>query len=525
MKLLLFALLFSTSVAIAEKVFVYCSEAGPSTFNPQMGSDGPTFNASSEPLFNRLVDFEYGTTKTIPGLAESWDISKTGKVYTFHLRKDVWFHSTETFKPTRAMNADDVLFSFNRMRLKDHPFHRISGGVYEYFQSMGLSDLIEDIVKVDENTVRFVLSRSEAPFLADLAMNFAVIHSREYADQLVKAKTLSKIDTEPVGTGPFILKRYVKDNSIRYDAHPKYFRGPAKIQRLVFLITPDASVRFQKLKTGECHFISEPAPTDLKAMKALPSVQVISQPGANLGYLAFNTKKKPFDILKVRLAISHALNLQNYLNVIFQGTATVAKGPLPPTIWGYNDKLNGYEYNVEKAKALLAEAGLPNGFETELWTLPVSRPYIPNGKKMGELMQADLAKIGIRVKLITYDWPTYLEKSRKGEHSLMQFGWVSDNGDPDNFLDYLLSCQSLRGGSNVANWCFAPYDQLVSNAKTLTDIGERTKLYMKAQEVFHAQAPWVPLSHATVFRAMSKKISGYKISPIGTEQFYPVDIQ
>src|SRR6185437_7150670 len=135
---------------------------------------------------------------------------------------------------------------------------------------------------------------------------------------------------------------------------------------------------------------------------------VISQPGANLGFLAINVKKKPFDNLKVRQALAHAVNVASYVNVVFQGEATVAKTAVPPTVWGSDDHVAGYEYNIEKARSLLAEAGYPKGFDTELWILPVSRPYNPNGKKMGELMQADLAKVGIRVRLVTYDWPTYL---------------------------------------------------------------------------------------------------------------------
>jgi len=260
MKLIFAALLFFSLTTKAEKNFVYCSEASPSTFNPQLADDSATFNASSQMLFNRLLEFASGTTNVIPALAESWEISKTGKVYTFHLRHDVWFHATDFFKPTRPMNADDVLFSFNRMRLKSHPFYKI--GSYEYFQSMGLNDLIEDIVKVDDYTVRFVLMRPESPFLSDLALSFAVIHSKEYGEQLIKNKTLSKLDTEPVGTGPFILKRYVKDNSIRYEANPKYFLGAPKLDKVTFLITPDAGIRLQKLKSGECHLIADPAPSD-----------------------------------------------------------------------------------------------------------------------------------------------------------------------------------------------------------------------------------------------------------------------
>lgn len=515
------AILFFSLSAKAEKNFVYCSEAAPSTFNPQLADDSATFNASSQMLFNRLLEFASGTTNVIPALAESWEISKTGKVYTFHLRHDVWFHTTDSFKPTRPMNADDVLFSFNRMRLKNHPFYKL--GAYEYFQSMGLNDLIEDIVKVDDYTVRFVLMRPESPFLSDLALSFAVIHSKEYGEQLIKNKTLSKLDTEPVGTGPFILKKYVKDNSIRYEANPKYFRGPAKLDKVTFLITPDASTRLQKLKSGECHLIADPAPADLKTLKS--NWQLASTPGANLGFISLNVKKKPFDNVKVREAIAHALNISSYVSALFANMASVAKTAVPPTVWGYNDHISAYEYNVEKAKALLKDAGYPDGFETELWTLPVVRQYNPDGGKMGELIQADLAKIGVRVRLVSYDWTTYLEKLRHGEHAMAENGWISDNGDPDNFLDITLSCQGVRGGTNSSQWCYGPFDQLITSAKISSEMADRTKSYLKAQEIVHAQVPIIPIAVATVFRGLSKKVVGYKISPIGIEDFYSVDLQ
>jgi dipeptide transport system substrate-binding protein len=526
MKNLVFvALLLGAAGAHAEKTFVYCSEASPSTFNPQMGEDGPTFNASSQMLFDRLAMFELGSTKVIPALAEKWDISKDGKTYTFHLRKGVKFHTTETFKPTRDMNADDVVFSFDRALKKDHPFHSVNGGNYMFFDAMDFPKLIKAVEKVDDHTVRFVLNWAEAPFLSDLAMSFAAIHSKEYADQLMTAKTPEKIDLEPVGTGPFVLKRYVKDNSIRYEANPNYWRGRAKLDKVVFAITPDASVRFQKLKTGECQLVAEPSPQDLKSMGENPNLKLMSQPGANIGYLAFNVEKPPFNKLEVRQAIAHALNRKAYLDLVFHGTAILAKNPLPPTVWGYDPKTSDYDYDIAKAKVLLAKAGFPDGFESELWTLPVSRPYNPNGKKMGELMQSDLAKVGIKVKLVTYDWPTYLAKTRKGEHQMAQMGWITDNGDPDNFLAILLSCAAVAGGANIARWCDKDFDNVVTKAKVVSDVKARTTQYLKAQDLFKKAEPWVPLAHATVFRGLAKNVEGYKISPLGVEDFYPIDLK
>lgn len=519
-----FSVFAFTQTAMA-KTFVYCSEASPKIFNPQLATDGPTFNASSQPIYNRLVEFASGSTTLTPALAKSWKVSKDGKSVTFQLRDDVDFHSNKKFTPTRKFNADDVLFTFNRMRLKDHPYHRVGGGTYEYFKSMDMGSLIVDIKKIGPHEVEFALSRPEAPFLANIAMDFASILSAEYGERLAAAGTLDKMDVEPIGTGPFRFKKYDKDNMIRYERFDQHFRGPAKIQNLVFAITPDANVRLQKLKTGECHLMTDPSPTDVDAITKTSGLKLLEKPGANIGYLSFNVKKKPFDNVLVRQAIHHALNREAYIDAIYMGRAMVAKNPIPPTLWGYNDGVVDYTYDVEKAKQLLKKAGLPNGFEVELWTLPVSRPYNPNGKKLGELMQADLDKVGIKVKLVTYKWATYLEKAAQGEHQLLQLGWVGDNGDPDNFFSVLLSCAAVNGGSNYSRWCDKDFSQLVDKARSVSDVKERTGFYKKAGEIFKAQAPWVTIAHASVYRALSDKVAGYKVSPNGTENFYDVDLK
>jgi dipeptide transport system substrate-binding protein len=521
----LFVLGLSAQAKGAMKTFVYCSEASPSTFNPQLATDGPTFNASSRPIYNRLVDFERGTTKIIPSLAEKWDVSKDGKTVTFHLRKNIQFQTTDHFKPTRAFEADDVLFTFNRMLKADHPYHKVNGGVYEYFTSMDMNKLIVSIEKVDAQTVKFHLTHAEAPFIANMAMDFASILSAEYADQLMKAKTPEKLDIDPVGTGPFIWKSYRKDSEVRYEANPTYFEGKSPLDRLIFAITKDPNVRMQKLKRGECHFVAEPPPADLKALRQDPKLNVMEQEGLNVAYLAFNVEKPPFDKLEVRQAISHALNRQSYLDAIYLGNATLAKNPIPPTMWSYNEKTVDDAYDLAKAKALLTKAGFPNGFQTTLWYMPVSRPYNPNGKKMAEMMQADLAKIGIKADLQTFDWGAYLDKARLGQHQLIQMGWTGDNGDPDNFLSVLLSCEAAKNGSNYSRWCYQPFEKAITAAKITSDVRQRTKLYQEAQILFKQQAPWVTLAHSKVFRAMGKNVIGYKMSPLGTDTFYGVDLK
>ncbi len=522
LNILLLSSIFSSP--LMAKTFVYCSEGSPSSFNPQLVTDGTSVNATAATIYNRLVEFERGTTKIIPGLATKWDISADKKVYTFTLRPGVKFHTTKYFKPTRDFNAEDVVFSIERQRTKTHPFNKVGGGQYEYFDGMEMGTLISSVKVLDPMKVQITLNQPEAPFLANLAMSFMSILSSEYGSQLQKTGKLADMDTLPVGTGPFVFQSYAKDSVIRYEANKSYWGKKGNIEKLIFAITPDANVRTQKLKAGECHFVNEPAPADLADLKKVASLTVMEGAGLNVGFLAMNVTKKPFDNVLVRRAVNHALNRPAYINAIYMGNASVAKNPLPPTIWSYNDSIKDYDYNPAKAQELLKKAGLANGFETEIWTLPVARPYNPNGKKMGELMQADLAKVGIKAKLVSYDWPTYLEKSKNGSHQMLQMGWTGDNGDPDNFLNVLLGCASVKSGSNYARWCHEPFEKLISDAKISSDVKKRTKLYMDAQKIFKDEAPWVTLAHSKVFRVMSKKVKGYVIHPLGLDSLAEVSI-
>jgi dipeptide transport system substrate-binding protein len=518
------ALSLGMSGAIA-KTLVYCSEGSPEGFNPQIATAGTTFDASARPIYNRLVEFERGTTKIVPGLAESWEVTGNGTIYTFKLRKGVKWQTASGFTPTRDFNADDVLFTMNRQWKTDHPYHKVSGGKYEYFNSMGLPDILASIDKVDDSTVRFTLKQPEAPFLANMAMDWASIFSAEYADKMMAAKTPEKVDTDPVGTGPFYRVSYQKDAIIRYKAHPNYWAGKAKLDDLVYAITPDASVRYAKLKAGECHVMPYPNPADLAAMEKDPTINLMKQEGLNIGYWAFNTEKKPFDDVRVRRALSMAVDKKAIVDAVFLGSGVPAVNPIPPTIWSYNPNVKDIPYNPDGAKKLLAEAGLPNGFEMDLWAMPVQRPYNPNARRMAEIIQADLAKINVKANIVTYEWAEYLKRTKNGDHQSLLLGWTGDNGDPDNFLHTLLGCDAAKDGTNRARWCYKPFDDLVVAAKRTPDLEKRTELYMKAQEVFKDQAPWYTVAHSVQYKPVRKEVIDFKLSPFGAHVFYGVDIK
>ena len=511
------------ALPVQAKTLVFCSEGSPEGFNPAFYTAGTTFDASSQAIYNRLVEFERGTTNIAPALAEAWTISGDGLEYTFKLRKGVKFQTTRGFTPTRDFNADDVVFSFLRQLRKDHPYHGVSGGSYEYFNGMSMPDLLKDVVKVGDYTVKFILNRPEAPMIANLGMDFASIFSAEYADVMMKAGTPEKVDLEPVGTGPFQLVAYQKDAVIRYKAHPDYWSGKAAIDNLVFAITPDANVRYQKLRAGECHVMPYPNPADLESMKSDPAINLLQQEGLNVGYLAFNVEKKPFDSKKVRQALNMAINKQAIIDVVFQGAGRAAKNPIPPTIWSYNDEIQDYPYDPEKAEKLLAEAGVKD-LKTNIWAMPVQRPYNPNARRMAELIQADWEKVGVKAEIVSFEWGEYLKRSKEGEHDSVLLGWTGDNGDPDNFLAVLLGCDGV-GGSNRARWCHQPFEDLIQKAKVTSEQEDRTKLYEEAQVVFKEEAPWVTTAHAVVFKPVRKEVVDFRINPLGTHVFYGVDLQ
>jgi dipeptide transport system substrate-binding protein len=521
------ALLMGTMLAAGAaqaKTLVYCTEGSPEGFDPSPYTAGNTIDASSKALYNRLAEFENGTTNVVPGLAESWKISADGLEVTFMLRKGVKIHTTSYFTPTRDFNADDVIFSFARQWKKDHPWNQYTAGIsWEYFNGMDMGALLKDIVKVDDYTVKFVLNRPETPFIANIAMDFASILSAEYAAKLEAEGKKDLINQQPVGTGPFKFVDYQKDAVIRYAAHPDYWNGKQPIDDLIFAITTDASVRTQKLKAGECHVAPYPSPADIASLKADPNLQVMEQEGLNVGYLAYNAMQAPFDNPKVRKALNMAINKQSILEAVFQGAGAAAKNPIPPTMWSYNDDVKDDPYDPEASKKMLEEAGV-SGLKMKVWAMPVQRPYNPDARKMAELIQADFAKVGVEVEIVSYEWGEYLDRAKaKDRDGAVLLGWTGDNGDPDNFLAVLLGCSAV-GGSNRAQWCYQPFEDLIQKAKTLPNNDAREPLYREAQIIFKDQAPWATIAHSVVFMPMSKKVMNYKMDPLGTHRFDGVDI-
>ncbi|SMF09880.1 MULTISPECIES: ABC transporter substrate-binding protein [unclassified Pseudomonas] len=525
-------LLAGAPLAHAASNLVFCSEGSPAGFDPGQYTTGTDFDASAETVFNRLTQFERGGTAVIPGLATKWEVSDDGKTYTFHLREGVKFHTTDYFKPTRTFNADDVLFTFNRMLDKNHPFRKAYPTEFPYFTDMGMDKNIAKLEKVDEHTVRFTLNDVDAAFIQNLAMSFASIQSAEYADQLLKGGKAADLNQKPIGTGPFVFSKYQKDAQIRFKGNKDYWKPEdVKLENLIFAITTDASVRMQKLKKGECQVTLFPRPADIEPLKADKSLQMPQQAGFNLGYIAYNVMDKikgssvpnPMAKLEVRQALDMAVDKKKIIESVYQGAGQLAVNGMPPTQWSYDDSIKDAPYDPEKAKQLLKQAGIPEGTEITLWAMPVQRPYNPNAKLMAEMLQSDWAKIGIKAKIVSYEWGEYIKRSKGGEQGAMLIGWSGDNGDPDNWLGTLYGCDAIDG-NNFSKWCYKPYDDLIKQAKATSDQAKRTELYQQAQHILKQQVPITPIAHSTVYQPMSVKVKDFKISPFGLNAFYGVSV-
>ncbi|MDO6962936.1 ABC transporter substrate-binding protein [Rhizobium alvei] len=504
------------------KTLVYCSEASPANFDPAITTGGNDFDASSRTIYSRLVEFKHGSTEIEPGLAESWTISDDGLVYTFKLRAGVKFHTTSYFTPTRDLNADDVIWSFERQWKADNKWQTYMPNItWDYFQGMDMPKYLKSIEKVDDLTVKITLTEPNAPMLANLGMDFASIGSKEYGDKLMEAGTPEKYASEPIGTGPFQFVDYQLDSVIRYAAFPDYFKGKEKIDDLIFAITPDASARMQKVLAGECDVMPYPNPADVEALKANGDVTVLEQAGLNIGYMSYNTTLPPFDKPEVRKALNMAINKQAIIDSLFgKGGATPATNLIPPTMWSYNKDVKDDAYDPEAAKKVLADNGVT---EIELWASDRFRPYNPSFQRAAELIQQDWAAVGVKATIKTLEWTKYREEGKKKDRpGAFQIGWTGDNGDPDNFFATLFSCSAI-GVSNYSSWCNKEFEDLIQKAKITSDLAERTKLYEQAQVIFKQEAPAFTLAHSQVYSVIRKNVSGYMMDPLGIHRFDGVD--
>ncbi len=509
----------SEEIAPLDQGLIYCSEGNPESFNPQLGTSGTTIDATSAQIYDRLLDYDSEQQQFVPALATRWEALDDGLRYRFHLRENVAFQSTPWFTPDREFNAYDVLFSFNRWLQDEHPYHDVNGGQYPFFVSSGLIHLIDRVERVDDHVVDFHLVRPDSSFLANLATDFAVILSAEYGAELMHLATPQQIDRQPVGTGPFQFVEFRKDFVIRYTRNEDYWREGPYIEQLVYVITPNANKRMLKLITGECDVIPYPLVDELAKLASDTEIEVTSEVNPNIAFWAFNTEHPPFDQPMVRRALAHAINRPAIIQTIYNGNARLASGVLPETSWAFSEQDQTYPYDPELARELLAEAGYPSGFSMDIWAMPVQRAYNPNAQRMAELIQSDLARIGVSADIVSYEWNAFRRRLARNEHDSVLIGWVADNADPDNFFRPILSCAAARSGSNRANWCDPEFDKLLVNAISETDQAARKAIYQDIENYVLAQVPLVPIANSLRFQAHRSDIRGVELPPYGGLSF------
>ncbi|MCM3711342.1 ABC transporter substrate-binding protein [Sporosarcina luteola] len=485
---------------------------GDSTsLDPSRVTEGETFKVTVN-LYETLLNFGEQDTTIQPGLAKEWN-TDDGLTYTFKLQEGVKFHDGTDF------NSEAVVKNFERWANGD-------ADKFPYYKSMfgGFKDdeehVIESVTADGDHTVIIKLKRPQAPFLKNIAMSMFAI-----ASPTAFEKGDDQFERNPVGTGPFKFVEWKANDSITIEKFDEYWqKGLPKLDKVIFRSYPDNSARLNALIAGEIDLADGINPADGEKIEGNADLQLIERPSMNVGYLGLTVTRPPFDKKEVRQAMNYAIDKKTIIESFFEGRANSAKNPMPPSISGYNDDIEEYEYNPEKAKELLAKAGYPDGFEMELWAMPVPRPYMPDGAKVAEVIQSNLAEIGVKAKIVSFEWPTYLDKASKGEADAFMLGWTGDNGDADNFL-YVLLDEDNIGSNNYTYFKNDEMHNLFIDAQTEVDEDKRIELYKKAQEIIHEEAPWVPLAHSTPLLAATKDLTGFVPHPTGSDLLSNVEFK
>ena len=523
-----------TTPEVKEKVLIFACSGDADKLDPADVTDGESV-ARTDSIFEGLVEYKEGTSEIQPCLATSWTTSTDGKNITFTLRQGVKFHDGTDF------NADAVVFSFERQYNTSHPYYQY--GEWAYWGYM-FSD-ISRVEKIDNYTVKIVLSRPNAAIMTSLAMFTVAIVSPTNA-------ALWKEDAfkHPCGTGPFKFVEWVKDDHITVEAFDDYWRGAPKLDQVIYRVITDPSARLLAIQAGEIHGMEFPDPSSFALIESDNDLQLLTKEGMNVGYIAMNNGYgyndsnhngmhdadepwvktpgyfEPFTNRSVRQAVNYAINKTSIVENLYKGTAIVAVNGMPPFMLGWNPNVTDYPYDPDRARELLAEAGYPNGFNTTLWVMPVSRPYMFDPAKIGEAIQGYLADVNINVEIYQIDWSTYLEKTQAGEAPMCLLGWTGDNGDPDNFMNVLYGANQCMLGTagNVAFYNNTEVQDLLSAALQTYDTNERAQLYEQAQVIIHEDAPFVYLAHANQNMVFTKNVQGFVLNPTGRYFFYPVDL-
>ena len=478
--------------------------------DPSHATDGLSLNTTSEVMQN-LVQFKPGSFDVVPDVARTWSRSADGKTWTFDLQPGL------VFADGTPLDANAVKFNFDRWRLTSHPAHGNFAYAYYADDFGGFPGAIADVRAPSPTRVVIILAKPLGPFLRDIAEQSFGLGSPTAITNDPKG-----FELKPVGSAAYQLAEWVRNDHITLVANPKW-RGPKPAyQTVIIRDIPDQATSVLSIEKGDIDMLTDPRPDDAKALAAKPGISVVQQPSNNVSYVAMETEKKPFGDARVRRAVAYALDAATMAKSLYSTGAVVADNWTPPGMLGENPAVKAYPHDVAKARALLAQAGLPNGFTTTLMYPTAPRPYLPEPQRVAETIQADLEQAGIHVTLQPYEFGVFLDNVRHGRHEMCLIGWTGDNGDPDNFFYPLLDQDSARKDGTAQNYSFwrdPAFHKLMLQGQATVDDAGRAAVYRQANAMLHDQAPAVPLVHTTVPIVLKSSLKGFVPSPNTTYHF------
>ncbi len=466
-----------------------------------------------EQIYETLLSYDSRSGQMRPGLAESWQMSRDGRQWTFHLRQGVQFHDGT------PLDAAAVVFSLERQRDPNHRFHGFDRTGLRFFSWQNLYRNVRRVEALDPRTVRITIDRLYAPFEANMAMFPVGIVS-----PTAVARWGPDYYRHPSGTGPF---RFVgwEPGTIALERNPDYWGTRPGIERLVFRTIPDAHQRLTELESAAIDVAYTLRPDELQFVELHPDLTVYKQSASAVAYLAMNTARAPWGDVRVRRAVNHAVNKESIVKLAYQGLASPASGPLPPEQWGHARTETTYAYDPARARELLAEAAADGHFDLarvyRIYAPAAPRPYLPDPEFIARVLQSNLAAVGIKTEILVQRMSKHLDSVQRGDHDFCLFGWIADTGDPDNLLYTLFDQDSATPGvaRNLAFYRDPELHQLLLAAQETTERARRVELYRQAQERIALEAPWVPLAHARVAVAARVDVGGIVLNPTTIVEF------
>ncbi len=502
---------------------VFGSGGDPANLEPGNVEDSNSIYVQQQ-IYDRLVEYKPGSTELEPGLATEWSASEDGRTWTFKLRQGVKFHDGTPF------NAEAVKVNVERWwDPKSKLGFRDAGKTYAIWEGLfgGYKGSAESILQavnvVDDSTIEFVLKEPFAAFPAAIGSGYFGIASPTAIEKAGADYGIA--GSQAVGTGPYKFVEWRTGDRLLLEKNPDYWQaGLPKTEKVVFRFIKEPSARLAELRSGSIDFTVDIAPDQLKELQSDQNLKEVRRPPFNVGYLALNPSYEPLAKKEVRQAIAMSLNRKAIVDSFWSGLATSNSFFMPESLKQYQDSSQAdYEYNPEKAKKMLADAGYPDGFDLEMWYMPVSRPYFPTPKPIAEAFAADLGAVGIRVKLNTKDWAAYLnDRFKKPGYQAFMMGWTGDYGDPDNFLYYHFG---PGGTKDIGDWKNAQAFKLLDQARQESDDTKRAPLYSQVEKIAFDEAVRVPIVHSEPLLAQRTNISGWVPSPLANETFATIEKQ